>query len=164
MADGKVQLIDPRDAGLRGVNLKRPVFDEATLARADDVLHALAESLCDWLDADIEKLQQARLEAETARWPDAALDRLMGVAHDLKGMGSTYGYPIVTQMAASLCRCIETPAGKVRARQDAALVCAHVDALRAVVRDRIKNASHPVGRALVGALEQRVQILGVAPR
>lgn len=140
------------------------MFDEETLARADSVLHALADSLCEWLDGDIEKLQQARLGAEAAGWADTALEQLMAAAHDLKGMGATYGYPIVTQIAASLCRSIETQAGKAQARQDPTLVCAHVDALRAAVRDRIKDVNHPVGRTLLRTLEQRVEGLGVAPR
>jgi hypothetical protein len=36
------------------------------------------------------------------------------------------------------------------------LVDAHVEAIRAVVRDKIKTDEHPVGRALVEELERRV--------
>jgi hypothetical protein len=43
-------------------------------------------------------------------------------------------------------------------------VCAHVDALRAAARDKIRDAAHPVGRALLNALETHVERLGVAPR
>jgi hypothetical protein len=42
-------------------------------------------------------------------------------------------------------------------------VTAHIHALRAAVRDRIATAEHPVGRALIGALEAEVERLGVAP-
>jgi hypothetical protein len=78
-------------------------------------------------------------------------------------MGGAYGYPLVTQLAASLCRLIETDAGKFAARQRPALVKAHIDALRAAARDRIATAEHPIGRALVAALEAEVEHLGVAP-
>jgi hypothetical protein len=44
------------------------------------------------------------------------------------------------------------------------LVIAHIDALRAAVRDEVKDDQHPVGRALLLALETRVERLGVAPR
>ena len=78
-------------------------------------------------------------------------------------MGGAYGFPLVTQIAASLCRLIETDAGKFAAQRNPGLVTAHVDALRAAVRDRITTVEHPVGRALVSALEAQVEQLGVAP-
>jgi hypothetical protein len=103
------------------------------------------------------------LAAEEGSWSDAGLEVVFTAAHDVKGMGATYGYPLATQLAASLCRLIETDAGKAAARQTPALVTAHVDALRAVLRDGITSTAHPIGRALVTALEQRVEALGVAP-
>lgn len=159
-----VKLIDPRSVGLRGLELRRPLFDEATLVKADDTLTALGQSMAPWLEADLERLQATRLYAEAASWSFEALDALMGAAHDLKGMGGTYGFPIVTRLAASLCKLIETEAGKALAQKDPALVCAHVDALRAAVRDGVQDTQHPVGRALVSALEEHVERLGVAPR
>jgi hypothetical protein len=38
-----------------------------------------------------------------------------------------------------------------------------VDALRAIVRDGVKSSGDPMGRALLQALEQQVDALGVAP-
>lgn len=164
MTKPTAQMIDPREAGLRGLDLKRPLFDEDAVARADNTLKAMGDSLVQWLDADVERLQQARLAAEDAHWQHAAIETLGRVAHDLKGMGGTYGFPLITQIAASLCRLVETDAGKTVAEADPSLVRAHVDALRAAVRDRIKTDGHPVGRALVHALEAQVAKLGVAPR
>ncbi|MBC7767508.1 MAG: Hpt domain-containing protein [Phycisphaerales bacterium] len=164
MSGKKAQLIDPRKEGRRALELPRPLFDEAAIARADDTLKALSGSMEQWLDADIEKLQQARTAAAAECWSAAALEALMSAAHDLKGMGATYGFPIITQIAASLCRLIETDAGKDVTRRDPTLVCAHVDALRASARDKIREAHHPIGRALLVALETHVERLGVAPR
>ncbi len=164
MTKPTAQMINPRDAGLRGLDLKRPLFDEDTVARADNTLKAMGDSMVQWLDADVERLQQTRLAAENAHWSHAALETLGRVAHDLKGMGGTYGFPLVTQIAASLCRLVETEAGKSVAQADPSLVRAHVDALRAAVRDRIKTDGDPTGRALVHALEEEVAKLGVAPR
>lgn len=160
----KAQIIDPRGGRLRQFDLKQPVFDAAAIARADDTIKAMSASFEQWLDADAQTLQAARLSAEEASWSAAALDSLMRAAHDLKGMGATYGYPLVTLIAASLCRLIETDAGKTAAQANPALVCAHVDAVRAAIRDRMASASHPVGKAIVEALEAHVAALGVAPR
>jgi len=163
MSKRDAQFIDPRDTGLRALGLKQPVFDESTVARADKALELMSGSMQQWLDAEIQRLSEARRTAEVCLWSEAAMETLMAASHDLKGMGATYGYPLVTQIAASLCRLIETPAGKEVARRDPSLVCAHVDALRAAVRDHIKTDAHPLGRALVAALEARVAKLGVAP-
>lgn len=160
----KAQVIDPRDAGHRQPKLTQPVFSEEALARADKTLEAMSGSFEKWLEADIAQLQAARLTAAEGGWTDAAIDALWRAAHDLKGMGGTYGYPLVTQLAASLCRLTETEAGKDAARANPKLVDAHVDGLRAAVRDRIATDEHPVGRALIQALEAQVRQLGVAPR
>jgi len=160
----KSHLIDPKDAGVRRHDLKPPVFDAGAVARADEALKAMGEDMQAWLDDDIERLQAARLEAAQGAWSHRALEPLFGAAHDLKGMGATYGYPLVTLLAASLCRLIETDAGKAAAQREPTLVCAHVDALRAAVRDRIRSIDDATTRALVQALEARVAELGVAPR
>jgi chemotaxis protein histidine kinase CheA len=164
MSKSKVQFISARDAGLPVIDGPGPVFDADAITRADETLKAMSGSFQRWLETDVRKLQQARLDAEHAAWSDPALDQLMSVAHDVKGMGESYGYPLATQMAASLCRLIETTPGKAAARANPSLVCAHVDTLRAIVRDQIKSGDHPVGRALLQALAAEVEKLGVAPR
>ena len=60
----------------------------------------------------------------------------------------------MTRIAGSLCRMLDDPAR----RMDAPLIIidAHVDAIRAVVRDGIKTDDHPTGRALAETLEARV--------
>jgi hypothetical protein len=63
-----------------------------------------------------------------------------------------------------LCRLIETSAGKALAQRDPSLARTHIDALRAAVRDGINSADHPVGKAVLHALETGVAALGVAPR
>jgi hypothetical protein len=163
MSRAKVEFIDPRTAGAQPPPLKKPVFDANAVVRADETLRAMSGSFADWLEGDMQKLQTARLNAEQGGWTDAGLEALLAAAHDLKGMGATYGYPLATQLSASLCRLIETEAGKEAARARPSLVCAHVDALRASVRDGIKSSAHPVGRAILEALEREVDSLGVAP-
>jgi hypothetical protein len=161
---GKAQVIDPRETGHHPLKLTQPVFSDEAMARADKTLEAMSGSFEQWLDGDIANLQAARLACIGAAWTDATLDTLWRAAHDLKGMGGTYGYPIVTQLAASLCRLVETDEGKAASRANPALIHAHVDGLRAAVRGRIASDADPVGRALVQTLEAHVSRLGVAPR
>jgi chemotaxis protein histidine kinase CheA len=164
MSKPEAQFVDPRDVGLRTLDLKQPVFGPEAIARADETLKAMAESMQHWINADIVQLQNLRLAAEAASWDAASVEALMCAAHDLKGLGATYGYPLVTQIAASLCRLTETDAGKAVVARDPTLARAHVDALRAVVRDGIRSQGHPVGAALRRTLDAEVAKLGVAPR
>lgn len=164
MSKSNAQLIDPKQEGHGPLSLTKPVFDAGALTRAEDALKGMSDSFEEWLDRDVTRLHTARLAARAGGWSVEGLEVLMTVSHDVKGMGGTYGYPLVTQMAASLCRLIETPAGKAAAQGDPSLVDAHVDAIRAAARDAIKTDGNPVGRNLLHALEERVARLGVAPR
>lgn len=157
-------MIDPRSTGLRTFELKKPIFDSGAVARADEALEAMGDELQIWLDADIERLQAARLRADAASWIVLAQEDVHSIAHDLKGLGATYGSLLATQIAASLCRLIETDAGKALAQRDPTLARAHIDALRACVRDDINSTDNKIGRAVLQALEARVAELGVAPR
>ncbi len=160
----KAEFIDPREAGYRPPSVPQPMFNEDALARAEKTLEAMSGSFEKWLDADVAKLQAARVEGMQQGWTDAALEAVWRAAHDLKGMGDTYGYPLVTQLAASLCRLLETSEGKRTARGNPELVAAHVDGLRAAVRDKIASDANPTGRALIQALEAHVSGLGIATR
>jgi chemotaxis protein histidine kinase CheA len=163
MSKPNVQIINPREVAPRVLDIQKPVFDQTALVRADQTLKALSGSFDQWLEADVAQLQMARVKAEQDGWSDKALHGVFAASHNLKGMGATYGSPLATQLAASLCRLTETDAGKASARANPSLVSAHVDAVRAALRDNITSANHPVGRALLEALEAQVARLGVAP-
>lgn len=157
-------MIDPRTKGLRTLELRKPIFDPGAVDRANEALEAMEDELQAWLEADVERLQGARVRADAAQWNVLAQEDVHAIAHDLKGLGATYGSVLATQIAASLCRLIETDAGKALAQRDPSLARAHIDALRAAARDGIKSIDNPVGRAVLAALEARVAELGVAPR
>ena len=75
-------------------------------------------------------------------------------AHDLKGLGATYQYPLVTRLAASLCKMMDDPTKRGTAPRT--LIDAHIDAIKAVVRDQIQTDEHPTGRILAETLEAGV--------
>lgn len=140
-----------------------PAFDEAALKRAEAALASLSSEFQSWMEEEVTKVVNARNAARAAGWSDETLEALHGASHDAKGLGATYEYPIVTRIAASLCRLTETEAGKATARALPHLVEAHVEAMRAIVRDRVKAEDHPVGVALANELEGQVRSLGVGP-
>jgi chemotaxis protein histidine kinase CheA len=159
MAKTNVQMIDPKEFGRRQIEL--PVFDAQSVARADQALKAMRGSFQEWLEADVEILQNARLAGEQNGWSEQAFEAVLNAAHDLKGLGATYEYPLATKMAGSLCRLLEADEGKSAMLKSPGLMIAHIDAIRAAARDHIKSIENPTGRALLRALELEVDALGV---
>ncbi len=139
------------------------VFDAAAVARAEEALQSLSGHFQGWLEEEVAKVQAARLEGAQTGWHDGSMESLLIAAHDLKGLGATYEYPLATLIAGSLCRLIETPAGRDAARAAPHLIEAHVDAIRAAARDRVKSNQHPVGNALLAALKDSVDALNLSP-
>ena len=124
-------------------------IDAAAVARAEQALKAMSGQFDEWLNDEITKLDAAGAAVRASQTPET-MNTLYMRAHDLKGLGATYQYPLVTRMAASLCKLIDEP---VRMRAPMFLIDAHINAIKAVVRDQIQTDEHPVGLALSTELE-----------
>lgn len=155
MTKTAAKLIDPTPPRL---SFSPPIFDEDAVARADEALREMSGSFRGWLEAEVQKLQSARAAAVEAGWTPLTIEAVRFAAHDLKGLGATYEYPIITQIAASLCRLLDIGAGAGAA----SLICSHIDAIRAAARDGVKTDGDAMGRALLRTLEERVSMLGGA--
>ena len=124
------------------------------VAKAEQALAAMSSQFGQWLQDEIVKLEKAQADIRSEGYTAQTAEALYFRAHDLKGLGTTYEYPLVTRIAGSLCRLLDD-AG---ARQNAPLIIidAHIDAIRAVVRDQVKTDENPTGRILAESLEAKV--------
>lgn len=129
-------------------------IDAGAIAKAEEALKAMSAQFGQWLQDEITKLDAAQMAIRTQGLTQETAEGLYFRAHDLKGLGSTYQYPIVTRMAGSLCKLLDDPARRTEA--PIVLLDAHIDAIKAVVRDEIQTEEHPVGRELAVTLEARV--------
>ena len=129
-------------------------IDASAIARAEEALKAMSGQFGQWLQDEIDKLDAAQADIRAKGYTPETAEALYFRAHDLKGLGATYQYPLVTRIAGSLCRMMDD--GDKRMQAPVAILDAHVDAIRAVVRDEIQTDDHPVGRVLAEALEARV--------
>lgn len=133
------------------------------IARADAAITRMSRFFGPWLGEEIARLAAARADIRDRGYSLATADALNIRAHELKSMGSVFGFPIVTDIARSLCRLIEEP--EVRMSAPLPLVDLHLDAIGAAARDNVRDGDHPVGHALVDALNQQVTaFLSGAPR
>jgi len=129
-------------------------IDANAIAKAEAALKAMSAQFGQWLNDEIVKLDQAQADIRAKGYTPETAEALYFRAHDLKGLGATYQYPLVTRIAGSLCRLMDDTDKRMQA--PLAILDAHVDAIRAVVRDVIQTDEHPVGRDLAETLEARV--------
>ena len=152
------QMIQPTNAlRLKVGGGRLGAIDPAAIAKAEAALKSLASNFSQWLSDEITKLDAARQQVRTVGMNAETMENLYLRAHDLKGLGTTYGYQLITRIAGSLCRLIDDK--DKRANTSLELVDAHIDAIKAAVRDDIKGDDHPVGRVLVEELERRVKAI-----
>ena len=129
-------------------------IDAGAIAKAEQALQAMSSQFGQWLQDELEKLDSARAGIRDSGYNTATAEVLYFRAHDLQGLGSTYQYPLVTRLAGSLCKMMDDPAKRMAAPM--VLIDAHIDAIKAVVRDEIKTDDHPTGKMLAETLEARV--------
>jgi hypothetical protein len=130
-------------------------IDPAALAKAEAALKSLSDNFGQWMQDELVKLDAARERIRAEGYTAETAENLYFRAHDLKGLGATYGYPVVTSIAGSLCRLTDDPATRLRA--PVFLLDAHIDAIKAAVRGQIHENEHPVAQALLKELDTRVR-------
>lgn len=80
-------------------------LDPEALARADAALAALSRDYLRWVQADVATvttiLNGVRMDG-AACWAGECR-RLFAVAHEIKGQGATFGYPLMTALGKAVC-------------------------------------------------------------
>jgi hypothetical protein len=129
-------------------------IDPSAIAKAEAALKSLSGNFSQWLSDEIVKLDAARQRVRDEGVSADTMETLYLRAHDLKGLGTTYEFPLITRIGASLCRLIDDKDKRLTVSMT--LVDAHIDGIKAAVRDGVKTDDHPVGRVLIEDLERQV--------
>jgi hypothetical protein len=125
----------------------RAGIDMAAIAKAEAALKSLSGNFAQWLNDEIVKLEAARQEVRAQGLTAETVETLYLRAHDLKGLGATYDFPLITRLAG-----LAVPADRRAGHALSApmfLVDAHIDAIKACVRDE-HQGRHPPGRQGAG--------------
>jgi hypothetical protein len=129
---------------------------EAVLARAQAAVADLAKTYAPNTIADLDRcvaLLKAAREDANAR--AASVRDLYGIAHNIKGQGSSFGYPLVTRIGHSLCTLVRQERDFSDA--DLGVMQAHLDALRLILAKDIKGDGGETGAKLAARLENMVK-------
>ena len=125
-------------------------IDMSAVQRAEAALEELKTEFGEWMNAECERIEAARRQIHAKGLSRATVDALFMPAHDIKGGATTLGFPLAERMATSLCRLLQH--APEPARIPRSLIDHHVDAIRAVVREDVKNAHNPYGLELCDRL------------
>jgi hypothetical protein len=144
--------------------LKRKVgpigpLDEELVSRAEAALSRLSNNFGPWLAEEVTRLAGARANIRSSGYNAETAAALNIRVHEIKSLAATYGFPLVTQIAESLCRLVENEDTRLDA--PIYLLDAHIDAIKAAVRDGVRSDDDETGRALLAALDQQVRSFGV---
>ena len=152
------QIIPPSNALKLKVGGRFGAIDPAAIAKAEDALQGLSSNFAQWLSDEVAKLDASRQRVKAEGISVENMETLYLRAHDLKGLGTTYGFPLITRIGGSLCKLIDDKDKRLEA--PLALIDAHIAAIKAAVRDGIKADDHPIGRVLIQELERKVTEFG----
>lgn len=146
-----VEIVNPPN--MLQIKIGGPVSagDLHLIEKAEDAIKDLRHEFGAWLEEEVQKLEDAaKLVREKGLKGDEG-EQLFICAHDLRGVGSTYEFPIITRLAASLTKLIDMDEKRQKASK--ALALAHVDAIRAALSQNIRDTNDAVAAALAGELE-----------
>lgn len=121
--------------------------------RADKIIKQMSSEYLDKLKTDIDELEKlgATYVAERS---DESLERLFSLVHNMRGQGTTFGYPLITDIGRSFCRYVKERPPEVSIRGD--VVDQHVAAMRVVYKQSIQGNGDEIAKAVVQALQQVV--------
>ena len=141
-------------------------IDPVALARANSVLVALSESYPEMVHPEVEHLlaswAEIRARAQSActngSTADGATrhdeDQLYRIAHDFKGHAGSYGYPLVSMIAASLCSLIN--GGGLQMSNTHGVIDCHVSAIHQFIQERLSGDGGERGQQIVEDLRRRL--------
>ncbi len=134
-------------------------FAKGALERAEAEMAEAAARYVEWVQdtmRELNALHRQAIDAEAASLERReALKGIGRIAHELRGQGGTFGFPLITAFAGSLFKFTQGDSA-ADTPERMSLVKAHVDAIRVVFSQEIRGDGGQIGQALVGALKQAI--------
>lgn len=130
-------------------------IDPNVLRDAEQAVDELQGDYPAWAQKDIDGLREAITAAQNdSEVLPQAISEIYKCALDLKGQGGGFGYDLITSIGDLLNKFME--ARETLSNRDFEIVCAHVDAMQAVIRQDIKGDGGKIGNQIVNGLSELV--------
>ena len=127
-------------------------MDAELLKRAEQAVERLRQTYPEWVMSDVNNMAALVKKAKTLSGEEqtACLDEIFSFSHNIKGQGTSFGYPLMTEIGESLCRFLR--ASKTVDKTTFSLIEHHILAMRAVIQNRICDADDPHAAKTVSEL------------
>lgn len=120
------------------------------LAQAQAAIMELAGDYKSQLQADVASLKEVWAQVDQAAPAPAHIQEVFGIAHNLKGQAGSFGYSLVTSVAASLC---ELTRDNPDCTGKASALDKHIRILDQIVAKDVKGDGGEAGAKIVALLE-----------
>lgn len=142
--------------GLAPMNDDQISFDDDLMAKATAALEAMSEDYPDWVSTLIDQLADVhRRCVDTPEQRYQHFEQLHAIAHDMRGQGGTFGYPLISSFADGLYDFTRTSTST--SDKNVEVIKAHVDAMRVVIKERVSGNGGEIGQQLKSSLEAVIQ-------
>ncbi|WP_290981447.1 response regulator [Ferrovibrio sp.] len=132
--------------------------ENVTAAEMADALATLARLRAEFERFLADAAHQITLDARNARIrPELAAEisqRIFRLAHNIKGQGSSFDYPLATEIANELCNFLRNRQNI--GERDAALISGYAAALDTVARNKVQGSGGELGQRLISRLRSFV--------
>ena len=128
-------------------------LDLSAVKRAEQAIDNLKSEFTGWVTQDVSRLVEAG-QAYAKQSSVETLADLYRAAHDLKGQAATFDFPLIARVASSLCMLTDDTSYGLPLPLN--LIDAHIDAIKVIVRDNLKDPSDRTATELATELEQQV--------
>lgn len=147
---GKYMIINPPHAIATKVSGDGPM-SARMVKNTNFVMKKHAEAYANTSKIEIEKLTKLveQLDVDSSGQKQT-LRKIFSLTHNIRGQGGTFGYELITDIAASLCEYTDE-LGSCDAKA-IKLINAHVDAMRAVITDNTTGDGGDIGKAISQSL------------
>ena len=123
------------------------------LADAERALDELSAQFGSWMEDECRALEDARRSIHQHGFTDVTRQALFRAAHDIKGHGATFGYPMAADVADSLCRIIDHTPDTARIPLTCVDQC--VNSVRAIIREH----EHENAEQMAAELARELRVL-----
>ncbi len=152
-AETLVEFLHPVNKLKKKVGEGATGFEAGIFIRATEVIKNLAVSYIEGIaPKDLRELSVTFQALQ--HFPDRSKEnvaKLFAQAHEIKSGGGSYGYPLISRIADSLCKLTEGMGAPEK--MDMMLIKFHIDSLHVVVRKKIKGIGGEIGQLLIEGLE-----------
>ena len=154
-------VLKEKTVGTGGGSGEGLAIDPKALEAATSALEKMSEDYPDWVGKVILDLREHLLRCiDTPADRPKCYVKIREIAHDMKGQGGTFGYPLITTFASSLVYCVGPKSGT--ADNHIEIIKSHVDSMSAVIKDRVKGSGGEIGKALTRGLKEAIEKHSVA--